>query len=378
MSGREPSGGHFPRLSIPAERRVLLCMGPGGVGKTTVSAALGLATARAGRRVIVVTVDPSLRLAQALGLDPSEAHAPGAIVPVRGLKGVELDCLLLEPKQVFDDLVDAYSPSRESARSMLANPIYRATATHLSGAVEYAATARVHMLHESGDYDLIVLDTPPTANAIEFLDAGDTIREVVTNPAARLLAGTGRLGMKFLGLGGGIMLRTLESMVGGTFVTELGVFLREFSTVLKEFQRRAGDVAALLASPQTGTIVTTAPTEFSRREAETFIDEIRGRGMTLEAVVINRVLSGPPSLPTREMLLQAAAGQGNNDVDAAVADTLALFAGAERQAQRARDMLAHFAKRYPGVPLCPIPRRDPPPTSLEELARMGAELLGEG
>ncbi|MBL4689254.1 MAG: hypothetical protein JKY37_31970, partial [Nannocystaceae bacterium] len=292
--------------------------------------------------------------------------------------GPERNLNKLDTKQVFDDLVTAYSPSPEAARAMLASPIYRATATHLSGAVEYAATARVHMLHESGDYDLIVLDTPPTANAIEFLDAGDTIREVVTNPAARLLAGTGRLGMKFLGLGGGIMLRTLESMVGGTFVTELGVFLREFSTVLKEFQRRAGDVAALLASPQTGTIVTTAPTEFSRREAETFIDEIRGRGMTLEAVVINRVLSGPPSLPTREMLLQAAAGQGNNDVDAAVADTLALFAGAERQAQRARDMLAHFAKRYPGVPLCPIPRRDPPPTSLEELARMGAELLGEG
>lgn len=379
MTARGESVAPSMRLAISPQRRVLLCMGPGGVGKTTVSAALGLGAAKAGRKVIVVTIDPSRRLAQALGLDPALGHAPGQIVPVRGLPGVDLDCLLLDTKQVFDDLVHEYSPSRESARNMLDNPIYRATATHLSGAVEYAATARVHMLHEEAKYDLVVLDTPPTANAIEFLDAGETIREVIANPAARLLAGTGRLGMKFLGLGGGVMLRTLESMGGGSFIAQLGVFLREFSTVLKEFQRRAGDVAALLASPATGTVVTTAPTEFSRREAAGFIEEIQGRGMQLEAIILNRVLPSPPHPVDDERLVQAAVAAGATPEQARAATVAAttLLAGATVQAKRAADTLAEFRHRYPGVAVCSVPRRDPPPTSLEDLARIGVELLAQ-
>lgn len=362
------------RLAISPDRRVLLCMGPGGVGKTTVSAALGLAAAQSGRKVIVVTIDPSQRLAQALGLDPALGHAPGTIVPVQGLAGTRLDCLLLDTKRVFDDLVNEYSPTPQSARDMLENPIYRATATHVSGGVEYAATARVHMLHEAGQYDLIVLDTPPTANAIQFLDAGQTIREVVANPAARVLAGTGRIGMKLLGLGGGVMLRTLETIAGGSFLTQLGVFLREFAVVLKEFQRRAGDVATLLASPHTGTVVTTAPTEFSRREAEEFIDGIEGRGMQVEGIIINRMLAAAPVAVDRDRLMGAALAAGADASTAAA--FIELDAGAAALAQRGTAMLEHFRRRHPGVVVCPLLRRDPPPTSLEELARMGAELFG--
>lgn len=365
------------RLRVPAHRRVLLCMGPGGVGKTTVSAALGLGAARAGRKVIVVTIDPSRRLAQALGLAPALGHAPGAVVPVDAGDGIALDCLLLEPKQVFDDLVGAYSPTPASAEAMLANPIYRATATHLSGAVEYAATARVHMLVEETDYDLIVLDTPPTANAIDFLDAGGTIREVVANPAARLLAGTGRLGMKLLGLGGGVMLRTLESVAGGSFIAELGVFLREFSVVLKEFQRRAGDVAALLASPKTGTVITTAPTDFSRREALGFIADLDGRGMALEGIVVNRILPAIPSATSLDELLAAAApvADGPAQAQAVAHAAQSLLAGVGLEVHRGERMLAEFRARFPETPVCPIERRDPPPTSLAELARMGEALL---
>ena len=362
------------RLAISPDRRVLLCMGPGGVGKTTVSAALGLAAAASGRKVIVVTIDPSRRLAQALGLDPGLGNAPGAIVPVKGLPGVELDCLLLDTKQVFDDLVEAYSPSPQSAREMLANPIYRATARHVSGGVEYAATARVHMLAEEGRYDLIVLDTPPTANAIQFLDAGSTIKEVIANPAARLLAGTGRIGMKFLGLGGGVMLRTLEAVGGGSFITQLGVFLREFAVVLKEFQRRAGDVATLLASPQTGTVVATAPTEFSSREAQGFIEDIVARGMQLEAIIVNRMLSGPPPGISDEAARALIVGEYDEPAATRLTE---LYEGAAQQARAGQEIVELLTRRYPSVPVCPIPRRDPPPTSLDELARMGSELLGE-
>jgi len=362
------------RLKISPERRLLLCMGPGGVGKTTVSAALGLAAARGGRKVVVVTIDPSRRLAQALGLDAGLGHAPGAIVPVTGIEGVSLDCLLLDTKQVFDDLVHAYSPSPAQAAAMLANPIYRATAQHLSGAVEYAATARVHMLHEAGEHDLIVLDTPPTANAIDFLDAGPTIQEVIANPAARLLAGTGRVGMKFLGLGRGLLLRTLETVAGGSFLSQLGAFLGDFSLVLKEFQRRAGDVAALLQSPETGTVVTTAPTLFSRREADTFIDEIVRRQMPMEAIIVNRALPAPTSPLAQSELVEAVAAGGTADVSEVVAAATDLFEGATRQATAAVETAAHLRGRYPGVPVCVLPRRSPPPTSLEELLAMGTEL----
>lgn len=360
-------------LSIADARRVLLCMGPGGVGKTTVSAALGLAAARAGRRVIVVTIDPSKRLAQALGLDPSLGSTPGSIVPVEP----GLDCLLLDTKRVFDDLVQAYSPSPAAARAMLDNPIYQATATNLSGGVEYAATSRVHMLHEEAAYDLIVLDTPPTANAIEFLDAQDRIREVIANPAARFLAGTGRIGMKFLGLGGGVLIRTLESMGGGSFLTQLGVFLRDFSAVLKEFERRAGDVARLVSSEVTGTIITTAPTEFSLREAEGFIDEVLEREMRLDGIVLNRVLTPPPPTVSREQLRDALRrdGEEEDELDARLDALREVEDGARRQAARAEDILAKLSQRHPEIEVVPIARQDPPPTSLEELADMGAVLL---
>jgi anion-transporting ArsA/GET3 family ATPase len=363
-------------LRIPAERRVLLCMGPGGVGKTTVAAALGLAAARQGRRVIVVTIDPSRRLAQALGLDPSSGHALGSIVPVLAPDGSALDCLMLDTQRVFDEIVRVYSRDAAAAAAMLGNPIYRATAQHLGGALEYAATARVHMLHAEGRYDLIVLDTPPTANALDFLDAPARIHELVSNPASRFLAGTGRLGLKLMGLGGGVLLKTFESMGGGTFIAELGVFLKEFGAVLGEFQRRAGDLAELLRSAETGVVLATAATDFSAREAEGFIDVIVERGLRVDGIVLNRVLPTLSALPPPALLRPAVAAQlGEAAADAAVEVLGATYLGARVQSERAHRIWTHLRARYPGVPVALLARRDPPPAELVELVEMGAQLL---
>lgn len=363
-------------LRIPAERRVLLCMGPGGVGKTTVAAALGLAAARQGRRVIVVTIDPSRRLAQALGLDPSSGHALGSIVPVLAPDGSALDCLMLDTQRVFDEIVRVYSRDAAAAAAMLGNPIYRATAQHLGGALEYAATARVHMLHAEGRYDLIVLDTPPTANALDFLDAPARIHELVSNPASRFLAGTGRLGLKLMGLGGGVLLKTFESMGGGTFIAELGVFLKEFGAVLGEFQRRAGDLAELLRSAETGVVLATAATDFSAREAEGFIDVIVERGLRVDGIVLNRVLPTLSALPSPALLRPAVAAQlGEAAADAAVEVLGATYLGARVQSERAHRIWTHLRARYPGVPVALLARRDPPPAELVELVEMGAQLL---
>lgn len=363
-------------LQIPEQRRVLLCMGPGGVGKTTVAAAIGLAAAARGRRVIVLTIDPSRRLAQALGLDPSQGHTPGTVVPVAGPDGLSLDCLMLDTQRVFDEIVRVYSKDAAAAERMLANPIYKATVAHLGGALEYAATARVHMLHTKGEYDLIVLDTPPTANALDFLDAPARINELVKNPAARFLAGTGRIGLKLMGLGGGMLLKTLEAMGGGSFMGELGAFLKEFGSVLGEFQRRAGDLDALLRSKQTGAVFATAATDFSAREAEAFIDVIVGRKMWVDGIVLNRVMRMVPSMPSQAQLQPAVMAQVGADAVASTVQSLhAGIEGVRLQAQRAERIHEHLRERYGQVPVAVLERRDPPPSSLPELLAMGNTLL---
>ncbi|MCH9681747.1 MAG: AAA family ATPase [Deltaproteobacteria bacterium] len=362
-------------LRIPASRRVLLCMGPGGVGKTTVAAAIGLAAAQQGRKVVVVTIDPSRRLAQALGLDPSQAPDSIVEVPIPG--GGVLDSLMLDTRTVFDQIVQAYSRDPEAARRMLDNPIYQATAQHLGGALEYAATARVHMLHSEGRYDLIVLDTPPTANALDFIDAPARLQELVDNPAARFLTGgTGRLGLKIMGLGASVLLKTFEAMGGGSFISELGEFLKEFGVVLTEFRRRAGDLAQLLVSPETGALFATAATDFSAREAEGFIDVVVGRKIRVDGIVLNRVLPPLPPLPADAVLRPAVtAAVGEADADSTMNVLGRVYQGVRHQSDRAHRIGTHLRERYPDVPVAVLERRDPPPTGLEDLVEMGTQLL---
>jgi anion-transporting ArsA/GET3 family ATPase len=326
--------------------------------------------------VIVVTIDPSRRLAQALGLDPAQGRELGSIVAVKAPGGVTLDCLMLDTQRVFDEIVRVYSRDAAAAQVMLDNPIYQATAQHLGGALEYAATARVHMLHAEGRHDLIVLDTPPTANALDFIEAPARIQELVSNPAARFLAGTGRIGLKLMGLGGGVLLKTFEAMGGGTFIAELGVFLKEFGAVLGEFRRRAGDLDELLRSAETGAVFATAATDFSAREAEAFIDVIALRGMRVDGIVLNRVLPTLSPLPPGAALRPAVAAQvGEAAADAAVQAVGAAYLGARVQSERSHRIWQHLRERYPEVPVALLARRDPPPAELEELVEMGAQLL---
>jgi anion-transporting ArsA/GET3 family ATPase len=260
---------------------------------------------------------------------------------------------------------------------MLENPIYRATVTHLGGALEYAATAQVHLLHAEHDYDLVILDTPPTANAIDFLDAPEQIVEVASNPAARFLAGSGRVGMRFLGLASGVMLRAFEAIGGGRLVGDLGRFLADFGEILAEFQRRAGHVADLLVSPKTGVVLATAATDFSVREALAFLEVLRDRGLRVDGVVLNRVDPPLPPAPPPELLRPALRAQlGVAPADAILPDLVAIYADVRRQSERAREVQRELERRVPDVPVCTLPRIDPPPTTLAELLEMGAALWG--
>jgi anion-transporting ArsA/GET3 family ATPase len=370
------SGG---KLVVPRAREVVLVVGPGGVGKTTVAAALALRAADSGRRTIVVTIDPSRRLAQALGIAREGRQVPGEIVPIQlglGAEGGRLDGLLLDTASTFDAIVRQHSVDAAAADAMLNNPIYRATVRHLAGALEFAATAQVYMLHAAKRWDLVVLDTPPTANAIQFLDTPAHLTEIVGNPAAKFLASSSRIGMRFLGLGSGVLLKVLGAIGGGEFVKDLGGFLRDFSSALTEFERRAGKVADLITSPSTGVVLTTAATDFSVREATSFVGVLLERGLLLDGIVLNRFDAAVPPWPDDDSMREVLALRGGDEES--VARAREIHGALGRQAEQAAAGLAELRSRWPHTPVVAVPRIDPPPTTIAELRRMGAMIWPDG
>jgi anion-transporting ArsA/GET3 family ATPase len=372
-------------MSAASQRAIVLAAGPGGVGKTTCAAAMALALADAGAKVVVVTIDPSRRLAQALGLadDAPAAGGQPARVWTSPDGRAHLDALLLDTTAVFDDIVRGCASSPAAAAAIVEHPIYQATVTRLGGALEYAATARLQMLHASGAYDVVVLDTPPTANAMDFLEAPSRVNEVIDNPAAKLLTGTGGIGGRLLGLGTGVLLRVLERVGGGGFIRSLGVFLREFGSVLEEFRRRSGDFEQLLRSPAAGVVLVTAATTFTVREAKGFAQTLRAHGLRIDRVVLNRVDPPLPPWPGEAVFgaLEPAA-----DPAAAPAPALALdptarerlraaYAAAEAHGARGAAARDELVRAEPGLAVVTIPRADPPPTTLDELLALGRTIL---
>jgi anion-transporting ArsA/GET3 family ATPase len=355
--------------TVFGDRRLVLCVGPGGVGKTTCAAALGLHAAAAGRKVVVVTIDPSRRLAQALGFETS---SPGELVPVVREEGVHLDALVLDGARVFDSIVQSNASSPETAEKILSSRMYQATARRLSGALEFAAMARVQMLVDAGEHDLIVLDTPPTANALDFLEAPSRVRELIDNPGARLLAGTGRLGARILGLGSSMLSKTLERVAGGQFLGDVGAFLREFAEVLEEFHRRGGDFEQLLRSRATGVLLVTTASSFSVREAEEFLSQLAEYGLRIDAVVLNRIDSELPEPPPRERLEAALDAQTR----AQAGRIWTAYAGARALAARTRRSIEAINASREDLRVYTASRHRDPPDTLPELRRLGAEIFG--
>ncbi len=355
-------------------RRLVLSLGPGGVGKTTTAAALALRAAEAGRKVAVVTVDPARRLGQALGLsaDAGGGELVRVLDPERD--GAHLDALLLDSAAVFDEVVRAYAPNRGAADRIVNSKIYRATRERLGGAIEFAAMARVLMLHTAGDHDYIVLDTPPTANALDFLGAPARIRELAENPAARMVTGTGRLGAKVLGLGGAVIIKALEALGGGDFLRELGVFLKDFAEIIREFQRRGGDFDMLLRSEHTGAVVVTSTAAFAVREAEAFAARLREWGLAVDGVLLNRADPELPDLATapgaRDALQRAVPDPATRE---AVIDA---YTRARALGERSAAARARLASVEPPLDVYVGERSEDPPETLPELRAFGRRTFG--
>jgi anion-transporting ArsA/GET3 family ATPase len=321
------------------DAHVLVTTGAGGVGKTTTAAEIGLAAARAGRRTLVLTIDPARRLAQAMGLEglsdePTEVAVPGAA------EGGELWAMMLDMQTTFDRLIDRHASSAENARNIKENRIYRTLSSTLSGTQEYMAMERLHELHDTGEWDLLVVDTPPTRSALDFLDAPKRMTSFLEGRLLSLLMKPGmaagkRVG-KVVGFGATAFMKVAGKVTGMDLLDDLANFFRNFEGMYQGFKERAEEVLALLQRPSSRFVVVTSAEPPPLREAKFFLERLEQEGLHSAGVVVNRVRPVVPRDPTDAALTRAADDQPGDDEGRAVAGTLRLLADVRNLAGRQR------------------------------------------
>jgi anion-transporting ArsA/GET3 family ATPase len=303
---------------ILRDKRILVCAGSGGVGKTTTAAALALAAARAGKKTLVLTIDPAKRLAASLGLpelDHSERRVPEQVLAATGAvaAGGSLTAMMLDQKRAFDEIVERYARDPASRERIYANRIYRQIASSLSGSHEYAAMAKLFQLDRERDYDMIVVDTPPTAHALDFLDAPEKVASAIESPAVewfvKPLQAGGRFSLKMLGRGGSFVLKRIAKFVGSDFLEDMAKFFVEFNDVLGGFRERAREVFDLLRGPRVGFVLVAAPEPEAVDEALLFHGRLIASKMPFAAFVVNRVRRVGALPPAREALVERLHGR---------------------------------------------------------------------
>ena len=277
---------------------LLVTCGPGGVGKTTTAAALGVAAARTGRRTVVMTVDPARRLADALGLeDGAAADTPHRVdgVTRRSTDG-ELFALMLDAELTFDRLVRDQAGGRAQADAILKNPVYKAISGSLSGAQEYMAIERLHQLHTSGDWDLIIVDTPPSRHAIDLLEAPDRLVGFLSHPVYRALTVGQRTFAKITDAASSMFLWAVKRLAGPQIVEDTVEFFRSLANIEGGLRQRAKEVSKLLRSEGTAFVVVSSPRAEAVGEAEHLLDAIGSRKFPLGGVVVNLIHPLPEAL----------------------------------------------------------------------------------
>jgi len=284
----------FDRLT--RTRRVIVCAGAGGVGKTTIAAALSLRAAQRGRRVLCLTIDPARRLADSLGLTLApgiEAEvAPERLAAAEATLG-SLSVAMLDPKRTFDELITKHASTPAVAERILQNQFYRHVSTSLAGTQSYMAMEKVLSVLKSGRYDLIVLDTPPTAEALDFLDAPERLVEALDSPAMRWLVQalqpSGGLSMRLLARGVAALLRTMGRLTGRGFLEDMAAFVGELNELFGGFKQRAAEVSRAFRAPDFGYLLVAAPNAPALEEAGFFAERLRRLGLRPDALVLNRV-----------------------------------------------------------------------------------------
>lgn len=275
--------------ALVASGRVVVCCGTGGVGKTTTAAALALEAARLGRRAAVVTIDPAKRLADALGV--GELGNEPQRVPTEVLGGDvtgELWALMLDTRTTFDALVARYAPDARQAERILANPFYRNISGRLSGTQEYMAAEKLYELTEDERFDVVVVDTPPARNALDFLDAPERLTRFLDHRFYRALMVPTRMYMKAVNVAAQAFMRTVSRVVGGQVIADAVAFFQAFDGMEAGFRARAAAVDALLRDPTTSYVLVAAPRADAVGEARWFADRLGELGLRVGSLVVNR------------------------------------------------------------------------------------------
>ncbi|MFJ8974051.1 MULTISPECIES: ArsA family ATPase [Streptomyces] len=291
--------------------RIVVCCGSGGVGKTTTAAALGVRAAERGRKVVVLTIDPARRLAQSMGIDRLD-NVPRRVDGIDG-EG-ELHAMMLDMKRTFDETVEAHADA-ERARAILENPFYQSLSAGFAGTQEYMAMEKLGQLRARDEWDLIIVDTPPSRSALDFLDAPKRLGSFLDGKFIRLLMAPakvgGRAGMKFLNVGMSMMSGTLGKLLGGQFLRDVQTFVAAMDTMFGGFRSRADATYKLLQAPGTAFLVVATPEQDALREAAYFVERLAAEKMPLAGLVLNRVHDSEASRLSAEQALTAAENLGD-------------------------------------------------------------------
>jgi anion-transporting ArsA/GET3 family ATPase len=378
MTG-QPDPHEPPALDIDSmlanpDTRVVVCCGSGGVGKTTTSAALALRAAEAGRQVVVLTIDPARRLAQSLGLTELD-NTPRLVAELDG--GGALHAMQLDMKRTFDEVVLAHTTAQK-AQQIFANPFYQSLSSSFAGTQEYMAMEKLSQLRARDEWDLIVVDTPPSRSALDFLDAPQRLGQFLDGRMIRLLTAPARAGgrasMKVFSAGFSIFARAVSRVVGTQLLTDISSFVAALETMFGGFRERAQVTYELLSRPGTAFLVVAVPEPDALREASYFVGRLSAQGMPLGGLVLNRVhlsqlpkLSGQRAEAAAEQLEEA----GGHRLAAAV-----LRVHAERMALAAREtrLRGRFTSAHPDVPVAVVPALASDVHDLADLRRFGAAL----
>jgi anion-transporting ArsA/GET3 family ATPase len=373
----------IPALDVDAlladrSTNIIVCCGSGGVGKTTTSAALALRAAEQGRNVVVLTIDPARRLAQSMGIEKLD-NVPRPVPGVREGGGA-LEAMMLDMKRTFDDVVESQA-SPEKAQQILANPFYIALSSSFAGTQEYMAMEKLGQLHadHAHGWDLVVVDTPPSRSALDFLDAPERLSSFLDGRFIRLLLAPARGPARLMTAGIGVVTNALNRLLGTQVLQDMQMFVAAFDTLFGGFRQRAQKTYELLQAEGTAFLVVAAPEPDALREAAFFVERLNEERMPLAGLVVNRAHREPPGRLTAEQALAAAQrldeaeGIGEDgETDGLTAGLLRLHADRVRIVARETRLRRRFSAAHPHVPTAVVPALS---TDVHDLD--GLRLVGE-
>jgi anion-transporting ArsA/GET3 family ATPase len=360
------------RLLADPGIRVIVCCGSGGVGKTTTAAALGVRAAEVhGRRTVVLTIDPARRLAQSLGL----AELDNTPRKVQNVRSGQLYAMMLDMKRTFDDVVAAHTDPRR-AEEIYVNPFYQAMSSTFAGTQEYMAMEKLGQLRAQDEWDLIVVDTPPSRSALDFLDAPSRLGRFLDGRMLRLLAAPARSGgrsvFSLVTASFGLFSKLMDKILGAQLITDLSGFVGALDSMFGGFRERAEQTFRILQAPETAFLVVAAPEPDAIREADFFAGRLAQEKMPLAGLLVNRVhrcatqaIDGGTAIRASERI------RADNPV---AADVLLVHARMIARAERERDITARFTRAHPAVPIATVAAQPVDVHDIDGLRAIGTAL----